>query len=192
MFPFFFSMRNNKFIKLMPSTWTYAHLYLPRINIAQVPLKMKMACKRFLVLFCATLGLLLLPQNRVYMQVANISCLVGDQSFNNSDLGTLVHYSDIVGLGRISFIAEGEFGTFTANISTNFIFKADKFTLARNQGQLKIVDFTIPEDDDGYLVYFFLVRHLSLQLSLLCMSNYDEGAISTIRMVGRSKLYFNV
>lgn len=151
-----------------------------------------MSREKTLIVLSATLALLLLHGNPVYMQVANLSCFMGDANFNNSALDSMIHYSDVVMVGRASSAEEGEFGAYTVDVSYYFAYKTDGFLPKRIQGYTSIVDFISPPAV-GQLGMFFLIRHQStMQLSLLCMSTdeLNKETIQYISDVGRSKLLF--
>lgn len=148
-----------------------------------------MSSEKTLILLSATLALLLLQGNRVYMQAATLSCVMGEPNFTNHALDTMIHYSDVVMVGRVTSTGEGEFGAYTAVLSYYFAYKSDGFLHRRVVWYTRIVDFTsLPAV--GQLGIFFLIRHPStMQLSLLCMSIeiIDEKTIQYIKEVGRSK-----
>ena len=150
-----------------------------------------MSIEKILFLLSATLALLLLQGNQVYMQVANLSCTMGDMSFENSTLDLMIHSSDVVMSGRVRSAEEGEFGAYSAVVSYYFAYKTDGLLLRRTAWYTRIVDF-VRLPSVGQVGIFFLIRHHTMQLSLLCMSTekLDTETIKYIKDLGISKFVF--
>lgn len=127
---------------------------------------------------------------------ANIlPCYSGDN--NNATLDNTIHLSDVVLVGRIVSLEEGEFGTHSAVISYYNTYKSDGLLLRVVLWRTKVTNF-VPAPSLGQLGTFFLTREPNMQLALFCMTSIPmlmeynpkvsyKATIEHIKEVGTSK-----
>lgn len=114
----------------------------------------------------------------------------------NLSLEDTIHLSDVVLLGRIVAVKEGEFGTHTAVVSYYYSYKNDGLLPKRLFWSTSVKNFS-PAPKVGQLGMFFLFREPSMQLALFCTTpirtllETAEGGfqeiVNYINQVGSSK-----
>lgn len=112
---------------------------------------------------------------RTWILLLVIPCFQADplQCFGNNfneTLDNIIHLSDVILVGRIVEVKEGNFGTYSADVSFLYSLKSDEFLPKKFFSHSKVTNFS-PEPTNGMINFFFLNREPNMQLALLCMAS---------------------
>ena len=91
----------------------------------------------------------------------------------NLPLDSIIHFSDVVLLGRIVAVEDGEFGTYTAVVSYYYSYKSDGLLPQTFFSSTSVANFILAPQR-GQLGFFFTHREPTMQLTSFCITPVGE------------------